>query len=100
MLSEINKRLTFSSNYINLFEVASSGTQNISVRNPVHDMSLLHHFGNDKHQFEQKLQTGFSQRYWLHSELENGIADSTSNDTEGMYFELDNKFLRKILHYL
>ena len=95
MLSEINKRLTFSSNYINLFEVASSGTQNISVRNPVHDMSLLHHFGNDKHQFEQKLQTGFSQRYWLHSELENGIADSTSNDTEGMYFELDNKYIKK-----
>ena len=94
IVSEINKRLTFSSNYINLFEVASSGTQNISVRNPVHDMSLLHHFGNDKHQFEQKLQTGFSKRYWLHSELENGIADSTSNDTEGMYFELDNKYIK------
>ncbi|MEC8611083.1 MAG: hypothetical protein VXY06_04960, partial [Bacteroidota bacterium] len=94
IVSEINKRLTFSSNYINLFEVASSGTQNISVRNPVHDMSLLHHFGNDKHQFEQKLQTGFSKRYWLYSELENGIADSTSNDTEGMYFELDNKYIK------
>ena len=44
MISEINKRLTLSSNYINLFEVASSGTQNISVRNPVYDISLLHHF--------------------------------------------------------
>jgi hypothetical protein len=95
MVSEINKRLIFSGNYINLFEVASSGTQNISVRNPVNDMSLIHHFSNDKHRFEQKLQTGFSQRYWLHSELDNGIADSTSNDIQGMYFELDNKYIKK-----
>ena len=95
MVSEINKRLTFSGNHINLFEVASSGTLNISVRNPVHDMSLQHHFGNDKYRIEQKLQTGFSQRYWLHSELENGRADSTSNNTQGMYFELDNKYIKK-----
>ena len=95
MISEINKRLTLSSNYINLFEVASSGTQNISVRNPVYDISLLHNFSNDKHRIEQKIQTGLSQRYWLHTELENGIADSISNDTKGMYFELDNKYIKK-----
>ncbi len=95
MVSEINKRLTISTNYINLFEVASSGTKNISVRNPVHDMSILHHFGNDKYYIEQQLQTGFSKRYWLHSELDNGVADSTSNDTQGMYFELDNKYIKK-----
>ncbi len=95
MISEINKRLILSNNYINLFEVASSGTQNISVRNPIHDISLLHHFSNDKYRIEQKLQTGFSQRYWLHTELENGIADSISNDTQGMYFELDNKYINK-----
>ncbi len=95
MISEINKRLILSNNYINLFEVASSGTQNISVRNPIHDISLLHHFSNDEYRIEQKLQTGFSQRYWLHTELENGIADSISNDTQGMYFELDNKYINK-----
>ena len=95
IISEINKRLTLSSNYINLFEVASSGTKNISLRNPVLDISLMHHFSNDKHLIEQKLQTGFSQRYWLHTELENGIADSISNDTKGMYFELDNKYIKK-----
>ena len=95
MVSEINKRLTISSNYINFFEVASSGTQNISVRNPVHDISLMRHFSNDIHRIEQKLQTGFSQRYWLHSELQNGVADSISNDTQGMYFELDNKYIKK-----
>ena len=95
VVSEINKRLIFSSNYINIFEVASSGTQNISVRNPIHDISLLHRYSNEKHRFEQKLQTGFSQRYWLHSELDNGIADSTSNNTQGMYFELDNKYIKK-----
>ena len=95
VISEINKRLIFSCNYINLFEVASSGTKNISLRNPVHDISLMHHYSNDKHRIEQKLQTGFSQRYWLHTELENGIADSISNDTKGMYFELDNKYIKK-----
>ena len=95
MFSEINKRLTLSANHINFFEVASSGTKNISVRNPVHDMSILHHFGNHKYRIEQKMQTGFSKRYWLHSELENQIADSISHDTKGMYFELDNKYIKK-----
>ena len=95
MVSEINKRLTISTNYINLFEVASSGTNNISVRNPIYDMSLLHHFTMDKYHIEQQLQSGFSERYWLHSELENGISDSISNDTKGMYFQFDNKYLKK-----
>ena len=95
IVSKINKRLTFSTNYINLFEVASSGTQNISVRNPVYDMSILHYFSNENHFFEQKLQTGYSHRYWLHSELDNGIPDSISYHTKGMYFELDNKYIKK-----
>ena len=29
------------------------------------------------------------------SELENGISDSISNDTKGMYFQFDNKYLKK-----
>ena len=95
MFSEINKRLTLSANHINFFEVASSGTKNISVRNPVYDLSLQHHFDNEKYRIEQKLQTGFSKRYWLHSELENERSDSTSNDNQGMYFELDNKYIKK-----
>ncbi len=95
MVSEINKRLTLSGNYINLFEVASSGTNNISVRNPVYDVSLLNYFVNDQYCIEQKLQTGFSNRYWLHSELENEILDSISNITQGVYFEFDNKYIKK-----
>ena len=95
MVSEINKRLKISTNYINLFEVASSGTNNISVRNPIYDISLLHHFTTDKYRIEQQLQSGFSERYWLHSELNNGISDSISNDTKGMYFQFDNKYLKK-----
>ena len=95
MVSEINKKFTLSANYINLFDVASSGTKNISVRNPVHDMSLLYYFGKDNYRIEQKLQTGFSKRYWLHSELENGIADSISNNIQGMYVELENRYLKK-----
>jgi len=95
IVSEINKRIILSGNYINLFEIASSGTNNISVRNPVHDLSLLYHLGNENYRIEQKLQTGFSKRYWLHSELANGISDSISNEAQGMYFELDNKYIKK-----
>ena len=92
MLSNINKRLKLSTNYVNLFEPASSGTKNISVRNPVYDVSLIHRFSNEKYHIQQTLQTGFSKRYWLHTELENAISDSISNDIKGMFFDLENKF--------
>ena len=95
VFSKINKRITLSGNHINFFEVADSGTKNISVRNPVYDISLIHHFDNEKYRIEQKLQTGFSKRYWLHSEIDNGKSDSISNDNQGMYFELDNKYIKK-----
>ena len=95
IISQINKQLMFSGNYINLFEPGASGTKNISIRNPVHDISLLYSFDKEKYHIQQKLHTGFSKRFWLHSELENGISDSTSNRTQGMYFELDNKYSKK-----
>ena len=95
IFSKINKKLLLSLNHINLFEVPSSGTKNISVRNPVYDLSLLHSIDNTNYSLKQKLQTGFSSRYWLHSELENEIEDSTSNETQGMYFEIDNSYIKK-----
>ena len=55
---------------------------------------MLYHFGSNKYRVEQKIQTGFSRRYWLHSDLENDMSDYTSNDTKGMYFEFDNKYLK------
>ena len=95
IFSKINKKLLLSLNHINLFEVPSSGTKNISVRNPVYDLSLVHSIDNTNYSLKQKLQTGFSSRYWLHSELENEIEDSTSNETQGMYFEIDNRYIKK-----
>ena len=95
IISQINKQLIFSGNYINLFEPGASGTKNISIRNPVHDISLLYSFDKEKYHIQQKLHTGFSKRFWLHSELENGMPDSISNRTQGMYFELDNKYSKK-----
>ena len=95
IFSKINKKLSLYLNHINLFEVPSSGTKNISVRNPVYDLSLLHSIDNTNYSLKQKLQTGFSNRYWLHSELENEIEDSTSNETQGMYFEIDNRYIKK-----
>tara|TARA_B100001093_G_scaffold76751_1_gene67660 strand:+ start:7440 stop:9182 length:1743 start_codon:yes stop_codon:yes gene_type:complete len=95
IFSKINKKLLLSLNHINLFEVSSSGTKNISVRNPVYDLSLLYSIDNTNYCLKQKVQTGFSRRYWLHTELENEIEDSTSNETQGMYFEIDNKYIKK-----
>ena len=95
IISQINKQLILSGNYINLFEPRASGTKNISVRNPVQDLSLLYSIDKKRYHIQQKLQTGFSKRFWLHSELENGVSDSTSNRTQGMYFELDNKYSKK-----
>ncbi len=95
ILSNINKRLKFSTNYVNLFELASSGTKNISIRNPVYDISVVHRYSSAKYHIQQTLQTGFSKRYWLHTELENAVSDSISNDTKGMYFDLENKFSKQ-----
>ena len=95
MMSKLTKNLSFESHYINLFEVASSGTSNISVRNPVYLMGLAQQFKNKKHHFKSKIQTGFSQRYWLHSELENNAEDSTSNSSEGLFFEFQNTYLKE-----
>ena len=96
IFSKINKNLVSSLNHINLFEVASSGTKDISVRNPVYNLSLFYKFDNISYHIEQSLQTGFSKRYWLHSsKIENEIPDFTSNETQGMYFEIDNKYIKK-----
>ena len=95
IFSKINKKLSLSLNHINLFEVPSSGTKNISVRNPVYDLSLLYSIDNTNYSLKQKVQTGFSRRYWLHSELENEIEDTTSNETKGMYLEIDNRYIKK-----
>ena len=95
IFSKINKKLLLSLNHINLFEVPSSGTKNISVRNPVYDLSLVHSIDNTNYSLKQKVQTGLSRRYWLHSELENEIEDTTSNETQGMYLEIDNRYIKK-----
>lgn len=95
MVAELNNNFTLKNDYINLFEVSSSGNQNISVRNPVYQMTLSHYLGNNEHYIEQQLEAGFSKRHWLHSELENGKVDSISNKTYGLFIELENSYFKK-----
>ena len=95
MVSELNNHFTLKNDYINLFEVSSSGNQNISVRNPVYQTTLSHYSGNNEHYIEQKLEVGFSERYWFHSELDNDNADSISNKTQGLFLELENSYFKK-----
>ena len=95
MVSQLNKSLTLESHYVNFFEVPSSGTINISIRNPVYLVGMSRSKTKKKSIFEQKIQTGFSQRYWLHSERENNASDSISDFSEGMFFEAQNDFMKK-----
>ncbi len=95
MVAELNNHFTLKNDYINLFEVPSSGNQNVSVRNPVYQMTLSHYSENNEHYIEQKLEAGFSKRHWLHSELENGNVDSISNKTHGLFLEFENSYFKK-----
>ena len=95
VVSQLNENLKLESHYINIFEVPNSGTTNISIRNPVYHIGISNSKKNKKSFLNQKFQTGFSEKYWLHSERENNASDSISNLTQGMFLELNNEFLKK-----
>ena len=94
IVSKITKKLSFEVNYINLFEIPSSGNMNISINNPVYHSGLNYKYNKNNFKISHKLQTGFSERNWLFSELDNG-SDSTGFTTRGMFFEFENEFLVK-----
>ena len=95
VVSKMNKHLKFELNYINLFEVPSTGTFNISVLNPVYHTALTYKYDFKKINVEHKLQAGYSQRSWVHSELGNSNYDSIANLTKGMFLEYENKISNK-----
>ena len=65
MKSKISKNLTFESNYINLFEVTSTGNTGISVRNPVLQGGLTYQNETSNAILKHNIQSGFSKRSWL-----------------------------------
>jgi hypothetical protein len=89
--TKINKQFSYELNYVNLFEVPSSGTFNISVFNPVYHSALTYKYNVKNMKVEHRLQGGFSQRSWLHSELGTSNKDSSANLTRGMFFEYKNE---------
>ena len=94
VVSKLNKEITLSGNYVNFFEVPSSGTTNISVRNPVYMMKLRHSKQVGNFKLNQKIQGGFSERHWLHSNLSGSLEDSTSNYLRGMFFEWSSELIK------
>ena len=88
LISKINSNLTFESNYINLFEIPSSGNINISVRNPVIQGGLNYHYDTPKAKLEHNIQAGFSERSWLQF-------DSLTNYTVGMFSEFSSSYIKK-----
>ena len=95
MFSKISNKLFFESNYINLYEVPSTGTINISLRNPVYHAALIYNYKINDFHLKHKIQSGFSQRNWLYTDLGENNHDSTVNYSEGMFFELENELLKK-----
>ena len=87
MTSKISKNLTFESNYINLFEVPSSGNTDISLRNPVLQGGLTYINETSKAIFKQNIQSGFSKRGWLQF-------DSLTNQSIGMFSELSSSYFK------
>jgi hypothetical protein len=94
MISKISKNLSFETNYINFFEVPTSGNINIYIRNPVYHSALNYKYDINNATLSHKVQTGYSQRNWLYTELSNDI-DSVSNSNRGMFFEFENEYLVK-----
>ena len=95
LVSQLNKNLQFQSHYINFFEIPTSGTTNISIRNPVYHFGISNSKKNNKSSMKQNIQAGFSEKYWLHSERENNASDSISNFTQGMFLKVNNEFSKK-----
>ena len=94
IVAKITKKLTFETNYINLFEIPKSGNVNISINNPVYHSGLNYKYSKNNFNINHKLQTGFSKRNWLFSELVND-SDSLGFISRGMFFEFENEFLVK-----
>ena len=65
---------------------------NVSINNPVYHSGLNYKCNKNNFKISHKLQTGFSKRNWLFSELDNG-SDSTGFNSRGMFFEFENEFL-------
>jgi len=93
--SKISNNLFFELNYINLYEIPSSGTTNISIRNPVYHSALTYQYKRNNLNLMHKIQSGFSQRNWLLSDIGIDMYDSSYNFTEGMFFEFENELLNK-----
>ena len=93
--SRINKTIYFESNYINLFEIPSSGTQEKSIRNPVYRIAVTHFIEKKKYSFKQNIEGGFSERHWLISNENAPNKDSISNSSSGMYFEFSSNLIKK-----
>jgi len=85
MTSKISKNLTFESNYINLFEVPSSGNTDISLRNPVLQGGLTYQNKTSKAIFKQNIQSGYSKRGWLQF-------DSLTYQSIGMFSEISSSY--------
>ena len=87
MKSKISKKIFFESNYINLYEIPSTGNTNISLRNPVFQSGLTHVSKSSRALFKHNVQSGFSKRSWLQF-------DSLTNEKIGMFSEISSSYLK------
>ena len=92
--SQMGRRTRVELNWVNLFEVPSSGTTHQSLRNPVVRAGIERQDEMGNWTVQHAVEGGYAQRHWLFSQLEDGGADTSGYRTEGVYIELRSEPMR------
>ena len=94
VVSQMGRKTRVELNWVNLFEVPSSGTTHQSLRNPVVRAGIERQDEMGNWTVRHAVEGGYAQRHWLFSQLEDGGADSSGYRTEGVYIELRSEPMR------
>lgn len=89
-----NNNFMVSMNYVNTYEIPTTGTTNISLRNPVYHWSISHNLHLKESIINQVLEVGFSKRYWQDGSALNGEIEQIHN-SEGMFLDYSGNYFNK-----
>ena len=83
LVAQFSSSIGLEFNYVNVFDIPATGTTHVSLRNPVYHSALVRKQESNGVHSEQRLEAGYSNRYWLEGlpSAENAVE---SHNTEGM----------------
>ena len=89
-----NNNFKVSMNYVNTYEIPTTGTTNISLRNPVYHWSINHNLHLKESIINQVVEVGFSNRFWQDGSDLNGEIEHIHN-SEGMFLDYSGNYYNK-----